>query len=195
MNSDYEKLLLLDAVITGLMVGVGFYVLLNVIIIAVKIFKNEKIYKTLPRLVKFSEERACKGPHSWEYVTLAMRGLEPGKYQVCNKCGKIMGYDDKMLSEEGVAQLKEAAEIRERIEKEQKEYQDRVNALADSYIDRYISNTFDKKEVSLDKLKALVQYAFVAQAQASEKVEAEYAAQEDLDQRYEDWQNNIKGNA
>lgn len=55
-----------------------------------------KDYSEHPRLKTVSQEymdhnMTCK-PHSWERTTLALRGLDPGKYLVCTACGIVSGH-------------------------------------------------------------------------------------------------------
>lgn len=160
--------------------------------------KYKQSYLNGPHLIEYSGLRACEGPHSWEEVTLAVRGIEPGSYRVCNKCGQIQGRDDVMLNEIGVQQMNEAAEIRGQIAQAKKEYTDRVNGMADNFILSYIRREFPEVEQDLelgDRLFDLAKFSFDAQNAAIDKVNAEVEAQKDLDERYKDWADKIKGNA
>lgn len=61
----------------------------------IKLISSYRRSKNFPSLETLSDQYlemniTCK-PHFWERITLAMRGLDPGKYIVCSSCGLVSG--------------------------------------------------------------------------------------------------------
>ena len=194
MNIDQNDPLILIAlgsmiaVLGAIAIRIGYQAYLN--------FKFELEYLRHPRLVPYNEFAGCHQPHAWVNVDLALRGLPPGRYKVCQECGTITNNTEFMLSKEVLEHIKEANEILAKTAAAEKEVMDRINALADSMINHYIryENMHDGFH-SEARLKALVQYAFAAQAEARDKVEAEQVQKRALEDRYAGWSKKTGGNA
>ncbi len=184
--------------VLGAFLGLG---LAGLILTARRLFTMialEYEYFKNPRLIPYCPQTACDGPHQWVEVSLGLRGLEPGMYQACSVCGAITGNHDWMLApitlkkmEEGLKAISEAqAAVDARLQ--------RIADLADQYIDKYIRVRFPEELNDADfgqRLRSLVLFSLTAQTAAQEKIEAEEAAQADLDSRYDSWPSKIKGNA
>ncbi len=160
--------------------------------------KLEHKYLTMPRLVEYSALYACKDLHDWQEVLLALRGIEAGRYRICAKCGVICNNEQLMLSKEAIAQMKETSEATAIKQAEEDAIADRVDSLADAYIEQYIKKNFTE-EINdarmIGKLHELARYAFVAQTQAQDKIVAEMLGQTELEDRYASWSGKTKGNA
>lgn len=65
-----------------------------------------------------TDDKLCKGPHSWDQMKLAIDPLPYGKYTICKDCGFVSGQTDWMLNKPALEiyknNLKRAEERNER---------------------------------------------------------------------------------
>lgn len=160
--------------------------------------KIELDYSRNPRVIAYSEEKACLDTHRWIELTLALRDLSPGVYNACIKCGALCGNEDIMISEYVLNQAREQEELKAKKLALEIAVADRIEELTDVAVSRYIMAEFIDEKQSLqfvNKLRHLVDYAFKAKQEAVVKVTHEIESQEELDARYKDWTKKRKGNA
>ncbi len=64
-----------------------------------------------PALIKIKKQQLCQF-HAWTYMNLALRGLNPGKYSVCSKCGNVANTKLK-VNKPGLEHYNEAKKLKE----------------------------------------------------------------------------------
>lgn len=143
-----------------------------------------------PPLVPYNLDILCVDPHQWVEAKLILTGVLPGIYKVCSSCGCISSNSEFMLSASLLKQLKEAAEALEKKDAADKEVVDRFNALVDELVKRYVKEHFPNPD--FDAFKKLLAYVREANREASEKITAEVAAQNELTRRYAGWPDRLK---
>lgn len=159
--------------------------------------KYELAYRRHPRVVNYNEDQACKDPHKWQQVTLAVRYLDPGIYKVCLDCGAISGNETVMLSNEALDALQEQIKNADKQKELERLIQARITAIIDRQVTDFINRSFPKESndpTFVNKLLELSELTLETQERAIEKVSAELELQEDFGTEVE-WSDNAKGNA
>lgn len=162
--------------------------------------KFELEYLKHPRLVAHDEIKLCQDPHRWVDVQLALRGLSPGHYKVCQECGCILNNSEFVVSSEVLQQAKEALEILQKRDAEKKELTDRIFELSDRSINNEITRTLISlagtsqigSTDSRKMLKDLIDFSFKAIDEATDKVTAENKARLELEKKYDSWASKVK---
>jgi hypothetical protein len=107
-----------------------------------------------PRLIRMNDEFVafnidCK-PHEWHKTTLALRGLDPGSYLVCLKCGTVSGTPFR-LNDPGLEVLRNniklEAEKKAKHERQLNRTQEILEADFNYWVNTYL------QEFSVDKEK------------------------------------------
>lgn len=165
-------------------------------------YKFERAYRKYPRVVKYDQYRTCPSVHTWQEFTLAVRHLDPGKYQVCMDCGSIAGNFQWMVSESLIEQAKEVLRKAEAKLEADRKIQSRVAAIIDHRVTEFILREFQKESndpTFVTKLLELTEFALKAQDEAIEKVAVEAgvrAISQDGDTyTWPTEDNDLKGNA
>lgn len=113
-----------------------------------------------PRLLTLSFEQlnfniTCK-PHDWTKTKLALRGLDPGEYLVCTKCGIVSGYS-KRVNDPGLEVLRNNIKLEEdRKAKEQHQVsrsQEILNADFEYWTKTYLQDFGKSSEKNLELLR------------------------------------------
>lgn len=73
--------------------------------------KYVQVRNDFPALHKINEKELCK-LHTWAYMNLALRGLEPGRYSVCLTCGNVARTKLK-VNKPGLEHYLEAKKLKE----------------------------------------------------------------------------------
>ena len=173
-------------VLTSLMLG-------KVVLMIASWYLNHRNYRKGPFGIKHNEEGLCTKLHDWSLeITLAIRQLPAGPYNVCRKCGCIQGTHYK-LNDHGINSLNESIKLRakrtaERFKLEAKLEFD-LESRRDRWINNNIKNIFDmceegNQEALTNNLEYLFRYAIQSQQEVIDKMRDEEDHQKQLEATY-----------
>lgn len=147
-----------------------------------------KLIKMYPNGNKINDEQVKACRHKWNHITLAIRQVPPGKYDVCSECGYISG-TNYQLNKPGIDSLREGLIKQKQLADEKKYLKERLdeeiarrrNIWIDQNLSKFsgvqdVVNDEDTKKYCQDLLIDYGNYMVKSYDDAADKVMAEKEA-------------------